>query len=122
MRALLERIGVKKVLALLALGLSAPVWIWILPVALRFSRDPFAASMRDALRDERWLPQLRKIYQLSELPAERRVELKPRDFHWQHSEVMGEAAVAFAEEHGLTILHIVCGLAHEPDLVYLLGR
>jgi hypothetical protein len=122
MRALLDRLSVKKVLVLFVIALSSPLWIWMLPVALRLSRDPLSRSLRGALRDERCLPRLRKVYELSELPPARRVELAPKNFHWLHSEVMAEAAVAYAENHGSKVLHIVCGLAHESDLVYLLGR
>jgi hypothetical protein len=121
LQKLLREVGPRKVLLLTLVALFAPVLLPLASVVFRFARDPVTREVRASLNDERHLVRLRKLYALTELPAARAYELRPDGFNRVHSRLMAESAVAHAEMRGLKVLHVVCGLAHEADLVYLLG-
>ncbi len=122
LQKLLREIGTRRVLILTSLSLFAPILLPIGALLFRLARDPVSREVRASMRDERHFPRLRALYALTELPAQRAFELSPQGFNRVHSRLMCEGAIAYAESRGLKCLHVVCGLAHEGDLVYLLSR
>lgn len=120
--AFVRSMGVGKALGLIAIALTSVVLAPVLLVVMRFSREPETREMRAALRDERHLPRVRLLHTLTNLPPETDFDVRPRSIRVQHSVVMMDALVVRARSSGAKVMHVICGLAHEQDLVYLLGR
>lgn len=96
----------------------------LVPFLFRVSGGPGIRELWGSLRDLRRLPRGRKLYQLTELPEPLATELEAGPgarVRWRMSELMAKAMSERAQREGWTIVHCVCGFAHEAQIALALS-
>jgi hypothetical protein len=118
--AFLRRVGLRGIARMLLILPLLP----IAPIVVRFTRDPFDRPIRTAMSDLGASRRLRALYLRCELPGRIAFDLDRVSLNRvrvAHSEAQAEAAIERAESQGVKTMHLVVGLAHENDLVFLLS-
>jgi hypothetical protein len=122
-RNVLDEVGGRVGLSVVLRRLPLLPLIPILPLIAALSWDVMSREIGATLKDIRHLTKLREVYRLAQLPEPLATELEPYAggrFVWAMSEGMAKAMRERANANDWKIVHCVCGLTHEAQIVLAL--